>query len=704
MKKPIIVQQQGTSDCGVACLLSILRYFGGNNKIENLRQLSGTTLQGTSMLGLKQASEKLGMDAEAYEIEDVDLFKMKADLPCIIHLLMEGNMEHYVICYKIPTSKSDFYLIGDPAFGFREWTEEKILSHWKSRVVLFLRPNKHFVYSPQTRFSKVILMRNLIKNDIHLLIIASVMGIIIAALGMSTAIFTQNLLDHILPEFQFKKLYLGLFLFVLIGLAKSGIGYLRGVFLIRQAREFNIRIMDDFYGKLFQLPSDFFISRKTGEIITRINDTRRIQELISYLFGSLIIDLLVVFTSVIFIFYYSSFIGFISLFTVPLFICLMSIFHRQIIDSQKEVMSSSAMAESHFVDVISGIHSIKAVNKENFFIARGKQFYQNFQNKVFNLGFIANTFGLWSEFASNIIISIILGFCSLAVLNNQIKLGEMMAIVAIGANLINAVSRLTNSNIRLQEATIALERMHEFSSNDLMNTDGGKSNELISSEFKFESLKINNLSFRFSGRLELFSHINLELKNGELLIVLGEIGSGKSILLQILQKIYNYDSGSILIDNKELRQIDSIFWRNQIGIVGQEIKIFSSTIIENIILDDVLSEHENVIKFCEYWGFDMFFKKLPNSYMTIVGENGVQLSGGQKQLVGLVRALYRRPKILLLDEPTSSLDEKTEKFVFDVLGKLKSEMAILMVTHRGSVISNADKIFEFKSKTLVQMK
>ncbi|MHA8061373.1 ATP-binding cassette domain-containing protein [Aquirufa beregesia] len=410
-----------------------------------------------------------------------------------------------------------------------------------------------------------------------------------------------------------------------------------------------------------------------------------------------------VITSVIFIFYYSSFIGFIALFTVPLFICLMSIFNGQIIDSQKEAMSSCAMAESHFVDVISGIHSIKAVNKENFFIASGKQFYQNFQNKVFNLGFITNTFGFWSEFASNILISIILGFCSLAVLNNQIKLGEMMAIVAIGANLINAVSRLTTNNIRLQEATIALERMLEFSTDDLIISNNNTF-ELVSSAIEFESMKIKNLSFRFSGRLELFSNIHLELKKGELIVVLGEIGSGKSILLQILQKIYNYDSGSILIGNKELSQIDSITWRNHVGIVAQEIKIFNATLLENVIMGDVLNEQEKIIEFCKYLGFDKFFEKLPNSYSTIIGENGVQLSGGQKQLVGLVRALYRKPKILLLDEPTSSLDEKTENFIFEVLGKLKCEMAILMVSHRKSGFTNADKIFELKTKTLVQIK
>ncbi len=176
--------------------------------------------------------------------------------------------------------------------------------------------------------------------------------------------------------------------------------------------------------------------------------------------------------------------------------------------------------------------------------------------------------------------------------------------------------------------------------------------------------------------------------------MLGEVGSGKSILLQILQKFQDFEEGEIFVnDTLDFKEISPNIWRENIGVVPQEIKIFNSTLIENIILGDVLTEGEKAIAFCQKMGFDQFFGTLPQNYLTIVGEEGINLSGGQKQLVALARALYRQPSLLLLDEATSAMDSKTETFVLDLLEKLKPDLGILMVTHRSNVAQKADKVY-----------
>ncbi|MHA8103958.1 peptidase domain-containing ABC transporter [Aquirufa nivalisilvae] len=700
MKKPFIIKQQGQSDCGVSCLLSIIRYYGGNSSFEYLRRISGTTLHGTSMLGLKQAAQRMNLDAEAFEVEDFSVFNKEAIFPCILHIHMEGNLEHFIICFKAPSNESIHYIIGDPASGIEFWTEEKLLLHWKSKTLLCLTPNNDFKLAKRSSFIQIKWLIFNLRNDFSLLIIASILGIIVAILGISTAIFIQNLLDQILPKNQFQKLVWGLPLLTTIFLARTIIEYLRGKFLNKQALEFNIRVFDEFYCKLLHLPNQFFKSRKTGEIITRINDTRRIQETVSYIFGNVIIDFLVILTSIGFIFFYSKDIGFVVLFSIPIFVYLSLNFSKKVVKSQKDVFNSYSLSESHFIDAITGIHIVKAFNRENYFLAIAQKIYSNFQNKIFFFNSISNQYKFLGEFSNSIFISLVLGICIFYVLEKQIMIGEMMAIITIATNLISAISRTIVSNIRFQEASVTIERMFEFTKLEFENCNF----EEIDRFQTFNTIIVKEVSFSFPGKSSLFAKLNFEIKRGELTIIFGKIGSGKSILLQILQKVYDYDSGSILVGDLELNQIDLSYWRNHIGIISQDVKIFNTTLLENIILDDSLEEREKVIDFCNKWGFAQFIDEMPNSYLTIVGENGVQLSGGQKQLIELIRALFRMPDILLLDEPTSSMDETTEKFVFEVLEKFKCDMAILMVSHRKSSFTNADKIFELKTKTLVQIK
>ncbi len=176
---------------------------------------------------------------------------------------------------------------------------------------------------------------------------------------------------------------------------------------------------------------------------------------------------------------------------------------------------------------------------------------------------------------------------------------------------------------------------------------------------------------------------------------MGEVGSGKSILLQILQKFQSYEAGEILINgNISLTDIASNVWRSKIGVVPQEIKVFNGTLLDNILLGNLLEEGEKAIIFCETLGFNQFFETLPQGYLTIVGEEGINLSGGQKQLLALARALYHQPNLLFLDEATSAMDSKTEQFVIDLLEKIKPNLMILMITHKKDFAKIADNVYE----------
>lgn len=206
------------------------------------------------------------------------------------------------------------------------------------------------------------------------------------------------------------------------------------------------------------------------------------------------------------------------------------------------------------------------------------------------------------------------------------------------------------------------------------------------------------MSFRFAGKSLLINDLSFEIKRGKLTVLVGEVGTGKSILMQILQKFRLYESGQIQInDTIDFNDISPNEWREQLGVVSQEIKLFSGTLLDNIVLGNTQQEAEEVIKFCREVGFSAYFEKLPQGYFTVVGEEGINLSGGQKQLVALARALYKKPTILLLDEPTSAMDATTEAFVLHLLQEIKTTITIMMVTHRTQTLSFADTIFELRS-------
>ena len=680
--------QHDQADCGIACLASVLNFYGAIVSFEALRKESGTTQLGTNLLGLSQGAKKFGLSAEGFQAEPVHLIELKE--PAILHVLINKQMQHYVVYYGYNKGK---FIIGDPARGVLELSTPELNEIWQSKTLLCLSPTQKISQFASKGAKRTKFFLDLISTDYSLLGIALTLGIFISVLGISFSIFTQKLIDQILPSGNSEKLFVSMALLLFVLLIKSGLSYLRTFILIKQSKDFNNRIIGGFYSALMYLPKLFFDNRKTGDMVARMNDTLRIQRTISQVIGNAIIDLLIVVTAIVFVGFYSWPLALIiAVVFIPVYAAIMIRYNPAIIIRQKEVMAAYASNESNYIDTIQGYEAIKTGNKEHFFIDHTKRLFAFFQNNLFNLGKLENKFGLTKEVVGVCMLISVTGFSAYQVIQAHMQIGEMIAVLTMISSIIPSLGRLSVINIALQEARVAFDRMFDFSSIEGFESKG---TEIF--EEPFDSLQVKCVSFSFPGQASLIEDISLNLRKNEMIALLGESGCGKSTFLRLLTQLYDLRSGDITINNTSCSLLNKKALRDQFSLVPQEIKIFSTSLLQNICMEELNEVRvQRIVDLCKQYGFDNYFEKFPQGYLTLLGEGGVNLSGGQKQLIGMARALYENAPILLLDEPTSAMDKKTEKFILELLQQLKKEKAILLVTHRIKSALHADSIYLLK--------
>ncbi|HEY5122852.1 MAG TPA: ATP-binding cassette domain-containing protein, partial [Ignavibacteria bacterium] len=442
---------------------------------------------------------------------------------------------------------------------------------------------------------------------------------------------------------------------------------------------------------LLLLPKSFFDTRKTGDFVGRLNDIIRIQRVITEFASAYIIDILVVIISLVILFFYSETTALFTFLTLPVFFTLVYRWNSKIISSQREVMSKYAQSESNYIDSIRGITEIKSLNWQNLFKEKNKIVFSDFQDRSFFLGKIKVKLGLITGLAGTLYLILVLLFTSISVIKSWMTQGELLAILSICSNILPSVLNLALIAIPVSEAKVAMSRMFEFTQID---AEGSVANS-ADSEIRFEKIKLDNISFRFPGRKLLLRDINISMEKGHVVSLVGESGGGKSTLVNIIMGFYVAESGRIFInDIIDSRNISIKNWRSSIGIVPQEIHIFNGTILQNMLIEYSEDNIKELLSMITEYGLGPFFNSFPAGLATLVGEEGINLSGGQKQIIAFVRAIFGNPDFLLVDEGTSNMDTGTEKIIINLIKRLKSKMGILMISHKVNLIKKiSDRIY-----------
>jgi len=632
------------------------------------------------MLGLYQAALQSGIKATGYEagIEDIIGF----DKVLILHVRKEKGYDHYVICYGF---RSNRFTIWDPAEGLKFYTRSELDRIWLSRKCMSLVPGESFSYEKDEKKEKRKWLMMSLMPDRDILTVSIFIGVIVAVLGLAMAVFTKKLIDEIIPSGKTWYLITVSMLVLILLFAKTGFTAIRQSLLLNQGRDFNIRVVNRFYKTLLFLPRSFFDTRKTGDFVARLNDTMRIQKIVSDVAGAYIIDVLILLFTITMIFIYSVAAGLISVISLPVLFYIVQSKNAGIISLQYEAMSGYAINESNFINSLRGIAEIKSLNWQNSFAERNNSIFTDFQERAVKLGKLRIRLGLLTSLAGTFYLITVLVYSSIGVINSVLTMGELMAIVSLCSTLLPSLLNLALLPVPFNEAGVAISRMFEFTEMDTEEHDTAGED----TDINIERLCCRNITFRFPGQKLLLKDVSLKIERGKITALVGESGSGKSTIANLLMRFYSPESGEINAEGQKISKgLTTGRWRSKIGLVPQEIHIFNSTIIENIVSVPTEEKVNEFIAKITTYGMERFFSRMPAGLATVVGEDGLKLSGGQKQILAFMRVLVQDPDIIIVDEGTSGMDRESEKAVAGLLQKLKAEKGILLITHKINLVKN----------------
>jgi ATP-binding cassette subfamily B protein len=536
---------------------------------------------------------------------------------------------------------------------------------------------------------------DILKKDIKLLIITITLGLIASSLGMAIAVFSQKLIDTIIPSHNLNNLFIGLCIAASILLIKIIVTYTQQYTGAKYNQQFNMRLIDEFFRNLLLLPKSFFDSHSTGVLIARMNDSSSIQQTITYVANTLILNALILIVSIVVMFFYSAKMSLMVLVALPIFLTIAFAYKKKVVRNITKVMEANAKKESNYISTIQNIDLLKTHNKEEMFTNINHEMYGDYQKRILRSTMTGASIGAVAELSGTFLFILMLSYSSYQMIIGNLTVGEFTAAITIATGMFGPIATLGFAILQLQGARVAFDRMYEFITLD-PEYDKNEDETKLNLE-KITNIELKNIYFSYQNEKIILNDLSFMVNKGEMLCIFGRNGSGKTTILKLLMYLYRPGNGDIKFNGTDIKDISIQGFRKKIAIVAQQSKLFDRTVIENICLDSDYMETETAIHFLNGLGFDKYINTLDQGYNTMINENGENLSGGQKQIISLARALCKKPDVLLLDEPTASMDEEAEAFVIETLKKFKANGIVIIVTHKRNPAKESDKIVILKN-------
>ena len=677
MYKYPFVKQEGLKDCGVSCLLMIVRYYKGNLSIERLRDLTRTNKNGTSAYNLVNASNQIGFDAHGIKCELSDFNNIV--LPCICHVVMDNSYKHFVVVYEVNFEKG-YLVVADPALCIKKISFDDFNKIW-SGVVITMYPVASIPYNKDVRISEFI-FKNIVKYKSELIIL-SLLSFIIICLKVFSSFYFKFIIDGInVSKNYLKSLF---FVFLLLSGTKNIINYLRNRFLIILNSKLDFSLTLDAFRRIISLPYSYYHNRTSGEIISKINDLGNSRDVISKICVCLFIDLPIVIISSIFLIKMSFPLFLITFIIFVLYLFLSFIYNKIYTKYIYDIKNKKEQINSFMFESINGFETVKGINIEGKIIDKFNRKYTSLLNKIYLLQGHINTQGILKDLVNDIGNILIIFIGSLLVFDNKFDIGSLVTYTSMVVYFLEPIRNIIDLDFSFKESRESISRVISLYEN---YSDKGVLN------FKNGLIEIKNLSFTFDDKKDVLSNINLVINKGDKILFYGASGSGKSTLLKLLMHYYNVPRGCIFISGNDINDYRTSSLRKNISYVSQNEILFNDSLINNLKFygNDVVSISK-CFKFNEIMDNDLGFNMM-------IEENGFNLSGGQRQRVVLARTFMKQAPIILIDEGLSQIDDSLEREILtNVFDKYDS--TIIIVSHRLSNTDLYDRVIHFVDGEIV---
>lgn len=690
------VKQHDATDCAAACLAMVCLHYKKETTITKLRDMMGTDLKGTNLIGLSKCADELGFVSQAVRV-DKEGFLSKYTLPAIANTITKEGMTHFVVIFKI-TDK--YVVVGDPA---KDLIRMKIDDFYKdfTGVLLILKPNEEFTQGKNKGEKVFDRYVRLLKPHKKLFIYGILASLILTILGIVSSLFNSVIYDEILPYKQENALNLLLIVFAGITITQVVISFVRQWMMIHLSVKIDIPLMLGYFKHIYKLPMKFFSTRKIGDIITRFSDAFTIKDVFTNIALTLIIDVSMTLTTGLILFKMNLTLFGVILFMTIISVILVFIFKQPYKKINEEQMQQASVLNSQIIEGLRAVETIKGnANEETELEGIEREYVKSLRIGV-KESMLSNVQGTISSLISTAGNLVLTYFGIMQVINNEITLGTMMAFMTLASYFMDPVSRLVSLQLSIQESNISMKRISEILDYEREQDDDKKGMyqelEKIDGDISFK-----NVTFRYGNRKPVLKNMSFEIPKGKKVAMVGASGSGKSTVAKLLLKYYEPEEGEITIDGIDINEYTNKSIRKSISYVPQTIELFSKSIYDNIRVSKMNSTLEEVKEAAKAADAHEFIRKQPMQYYTYLEEAGNGLSGGEKQRIALSRAFLKKNEFYILDESTSNLDFGTENIIFDMIFNKFRDKSMLIIAHRLATIKNCDMIIVLDEGEIIE--
>ncbi|MDF8480957.1 colicin V export peptidase/ABC transporter CvaB [Escherichia coli] len=673
-----VIHQTETAECGLACLAMICGHFGKNIDLIYLRRKFNLSARGATLAGINGIAEQLGMATRALSLELDELRVLKT--PCILH----WDFSHFVVLVSV---KRNRYVLHDPARGIRYISREE-MSRYFTGVALEVWPGSEFQSETlQTRISLRSLINSIygIKRTLAKIFCLSV---VIEAINLLMPVGTQLVMDHAIPAGDRGLLTLisaALMFFILL---KAATSTLRAWSSLVMSTLINVQWQSGLFDHLLRLPLAFFERRKLGDIQSRFDSLETLRATFTTSVIGFIMDSIMVVGVCVMMLLYGGYLTWIVLCFTTIYIFIRLVTYGNYRQISEECLVREARAASYFMETLYGIATVKIQGMVGIRGAHWLNMKIDAINSGIKLTRMDLLFGGINTFVTACDQIVILWLGAGLVIDNQMTIGMFVAFSSFRGQFSERVASLTSFLLQLRIMSLHNERIADIA---LHEKEEKKPEIEIVADMGPISLETNGLSYRYDSQsAPIFSALSLSVAPGESVAITGASGAGKTTLMKVLCGLFEPDSGRVLINGIDIRQIGINNYHRMIACVMQDDRLFSGSIRENICGFAEEMDEEWMVECARASHIHDVIMNMPMGYETLIGELGEGLSGGQKQRIFIARALYRKPGILFMDEATSALDSESEHFVNVAIKNMNITRVI--IAHRETTLRTVDRV------------